>query len=185
VTRSRWSRGTPFASAAALREGVRRGEQPRVLLVAPLSGHFATLLRGTVRTLLPEHDVYLTDWHNARDVPRRMRALRRRRVRRARDGVLADDRPGGARRGGLPAVRDRARGRRRHGGGGRSGAAAQHGPDGRPGRHARKPDNAVNELARSKPIAWFEQQPDRARSVAATAGPGAASTPASSNSPPS
>ena len=42
--------------------------QPRVLLVAPLSGHFATLLRSTVRTLLPEHDVYITDWHNARDV---------------------------------------------------------------------------------------------------------------------
>ena len=39
-----------------------------MLLVAPLSGHFATLLRGTVRTLLPDHDVYITDWHNARDV---------------------------------------------------------------------------------------------------------------------
>ncbi len=43
--------------------------QPKVLLVAPMSGHFATLLRGTVKTMLPEHDVYLTDWHNARDVP--------------------------------------------------------------------------------------------------------------------
>jgi polyhydroxyalkanoate depolymerase len=42
--------------------------QPRVLLVAPLSGHFATLLRGTVRTMLPEHDVYITDWLNVRDV---------------------------------------------------------------------------------------------------------------------
>jgi polyhydroxyalkanoate depolymerase len=42
--------------------------QPRVLVVAPLSGHFATLLRGTVQTLLADHDVYLTDWHNARDV---------------------------------------------------------------------------------------------------------------------
>jgi len=42
--------------------------QPRVLVVAPLSGHFATLLRGTVRTMLPEHDVFITDWHNARDV---------------------------------------------------------------------------------------------------------------------
>jgi polyhydroxyalkanoate depolymerase len=37
-------------------------------VVAPLSGHFATLLRGTVRTLLPEQDVWVTDWHNARDV---------------------------------------------------------------------------------------------------------------------
>jgi polyhydroxyalkanoate depolymerase len=42
--------------------------QPRVMLVAPLSGHFATLLRSTVRTMLPEHDVYITDWHNVRDV---------------------------------------------------------------------------------------------------------------------
>lgn len=40
-----------------------------MLLIAPLSGHFATLLRATVRTMLPEHDVYITDWHNARDVP--------------------------------------------------------------------------------------------------------------------
>ena len=43
--------------------------QPRVLVVAPLSGHFATLLRHTVKTLLADHDVYITDWTNARDVP--------------------------------------------------------------------------------------------------------------------
>lgn len=43
--------------------------QPRLLVVAPLSGHFATLLRGTVETLLRDHDVYITDWANARDVP--------------------------------------------------------------------------------------------------------------------
>lgn len=43
--------------------------QPKVLVVAPLSGHFATLLAGTVRTLLRDHDVYITDWKNARDVP--------------------------------------------------------------------------------------------------------------------
>ncbi len=45
--------------------------QPPVLLVAPLSGHFATLLRETAKTLLEDHDVYITDWHNARDVPLR------------------------------------------------------------------------------------------------------------------
>ena len=39
-----------------------------MLVVAPLSGHFASLLRNTVRTLLPDNDVYITDWHNARDV---------------------------------------------------------------------------------------------------------------------
>ena len=43
--------------------------QPKVLVVAPLSGHFATLLRGTVEVLLRDHDVYITDWANARDVP--------------------------------------------------------------------------------------------------------------------
>ncbi|WP_375176129.1 polyhydroxyalkanoate depolymerase [Pseudooceanicola sp.] len=43
---------------------------PRILLTAPLSGHFATLLAGTIRTLLRDHDVYITDWKNARDVPR-------------------------------------------------------------------------------------------------------------------
>lgn len=43
--------------------------QPKVLVTAPLSGHFATLLAGTVRTLLRDHDVYITDWKNARDVP--------------------------------------------------------------------------------------------------------------------
>lgn len=48
---------------------------PKVLLAAPLSGHFATLLRDTVRTLLQDHDVYVTDWHNARDVPLRQGAF--------------------------------------------------------------------------------------------------------------
>jgi poly(3-hydroxybutyrate) depolymerase len=42
---------------------------PKVLIVAPMSGHFATLLRGTVEAMLPEHDVYITDWIDARDVP--------------------------------------------------------------------------------------------------------------------
>jgi polyhydroxyalkanoate depolymerase len=59
---------TPFGTLLRFKKDVDT-EQPRVLLVAPLSGHFATLLRGTVRTMLPEHDVYITDWHNARDIP--------------------------------------------------------------------------------------------------------------------
>jgi poly(3-hydroxybutyrate) depolymerase len=42
---------------------------PKVLIVAPMSGHYATLLRGTVEAMLPEHDVYVTDWVDARDVP--------------------------------------------------------------------------------------------------------------------
>ncbi len=44
-------------------------EQPRLLIVAPISGHYATLLRGTVATMLPDHDVYITDWIDARMVP--------------------------------------------------------------------------------------------------------------------
>ena len=43
--------------------------QPKILLVAPMSGHYATLLRGTVEGLLPQADVYITDWFNVRDVP--------------------------------------------------------------------------------------------------------------------
>jgi poly(3-hydroxybutyrate) depolymerase len=42
---------------------------PKVLMVAPMSGHYATLLRGTVEAFLPDHDVYITDWRDARDVP--------------------------------------------------------------------------------------------------------------------
>jgi polyhydroxyalkanoate depolymerase len=58
---------TPFATLLHFRKAIDT-LQPRVLVVAPLSGHFATLLRETVRTLLPDHDVFVTDWHNARDV---------------------------------------------------------------------------------------------------------------------
>jgi poly(3-hydroxybutyrate) depolymerase len=46
-----------------------RRPQPRLLIVAPMSGHYATLLRGTVEGLLPNHDVYITDWADARMVP--------------------------------------------------------------------------------------------------------------------
>ncbi len=43
--------------------------QPKLLIVAPMSGHFATLLRGTVERMLPKHDVFITDWHDAKMVP--------------------------------------------------------------------------------------------------------------------
>jgi poly(3-hydroxybutyrate) depolymerase len=59
---------TPFGSLLHFKKANGR-EQPRLLLVAPMSGHFATLLRGTVKTLLQDHDVYITDWHNPRDIP--------------------------------------------------------------------------------------------------------------------
>jgi poly(3-hydroxybutyrate) depolymerase len=56
----------PVALAKAV--GAKKG-QPRVLIVAPLSGHYATLLRGTVEAFIPDHDVFITDWQDARQVP--------------------------------------------------------------------------------------------------------------------
>ena len=63
----------PFGTLQHFRKdsAVSLPKQPPVLLAAPLSGHFATLLRDTVRTFLQDHDVFVTDWHNARDVSMR------------------------------------------------------------------------------------------------------------------
>jgi len=65
-----WS--SPFCRLLHFRRELpanRLGRDPRLLLVAPMSGHFATLLRGTVETFLPDHEVYITDWQDARSVP--------------------------------------------------------------------------------------------------------------------
>jgi poly(3-hydroxybutyrate) depolymerase len=51
------------------KKGIKENQFPKMLLVAPMSGHYATLLRDTVKALLPHYDVYITDWKNARDVP--------------------------------------------------------------------------------------------------------------------
>ncbi|HXW21520.1 MAG TPA: polyhydroxyalkanoate depolymerase [Rhodomicrobium sp.] len=59
---------TPFGTLLRFKKDIEQA-QPRVLVAAPLSGHFATLLRDTVLTLLADHDVAITDWHNVRDVP--------------------------------------------------------------------------------------------------------------------
>jgi poly(3-hydroxybutyrate) depolymerase len=59
---------TPFGDLVRFRKEGFPG-QPRVLLVAPLSGHFATLLRNTVQVLLTDNEVFITDWRNARDAP--------------------------------------------------------------------------------------------------------------------
>jgi poly(3-hydroxybutyrate) depolymerase len=58
----------PFCNLLHFRKEAIRDE-PTILVVAPLSGHFPTLLRGTVQTLLPDHNVYITDWLNSRNVP--------------------------------------------------------------------------------------------------------------------
>jgi len=63
---------TPFCSLLRFGKpslGKIEEPQPKVLVIAPMSGHFATLLRGTVCTLLQDHEVYVTDWHNPRDIP--------------------------------------------------------------------------------------------------------------------
>lgn len=62
----------PFADLLHFRRdtpGIETRRDPRVLIVAPMSGHYATLLRGTVEAMLPAHDVYITDWKDARDIP--------------------------------------------------------------------------------------------------------------------
>jgi poly(3-hydroxybutyrate) depolymerase len=132
-------------------------ESPPVVIVAPLSGHFATLLRGTVQTFLTSGDVYITDWSNARDVP----------IVAGRFG-LADY---------IDTIGDilRAIGRRAH-----VVAVCQPGPavlvqsalmaeDGDPLRpasvvlmgspvDARFSPTKVNDLAAAKPFAWFESR---------------------------
>lgn len=70
VWSSPWCRLVHFARHPAdMRKAGRKGAEPAVLIVAPLSGHYATLLRGTVRAFLQDHEVYVTDWANARQVP--------------------------------------------------------------------------------------------------------------------
>ncbi|MFQ5623017.1 MAG: polyhydroxyalkanoate depolymerase [Paracoccaceae bacterium] len=62
----------PFCDLLRFRRDARaveRRNDPKVLMIAPMSGHYATLLRGTVEAMLPGHDVYVTDWQDARDVP--------------------------------------------------------------------------------------------------------------------
>lgn len=58
----------PFGQLKHFCHDGSRGK-PKLLIVAPMSGHYATLLRGTVERLLPSHDVWITDWRDARDVP--------------------------------------------------------------------------------------------------------------------
>ena len=70
VWRSPWVKLRRFSrDPEGLAEAGASADTPAVLVVAPLSGHYATLLRGTVRAFLTDHDVYVTDWVNARDVP--------------------------------------------------------------------------------------------------------------------
>ena len=59
----------PFGDLVRFHVAGRPEKPRRVMLVAPMSGHYATLLRSTVQSLLPDCEVWITDWHNARDIP--------------------------------------------------------------------------------------------------------------------
>lgn len=59
----------PFGDLVRFKVHGRPEKRRRVLLVAPMSGHYSTLLRSTVQSLLPDAEVWITDWHNARDIP--------------------------------------------------------------------------------------------------------------------
>ena len=61
----------PFCSLLHFKRELPKGRpaDPKLLIVSPLSGHYATLLRGTVEAMLPAHEVYITDWQDARMVP--------------------------------------------------------------------------------------------------------------------
>ena len=70
IWQSPWCRLVRFApNIGDLKRAGKPASGPAVLIVAPLSGHYATLLRGTVEAFLQDHDVYVTDWVNARQVP--------------------------------------------------------------------------------------------------------------------
>ena len=174
---------TPFGTLLHFKKDIDTA-QPRVLLVAPLSGHFATLLRATVRTMLPEHDVYITDWHNARDVP----------LSAGRFGFdeyvehlitfPRSDRAGRAYRRGVPALRRRAGGRGRDGAGRQSGAAALDDADGRADRHPRQPDQGQRACQGQADVV-VRAEPDRDRAAALSGRRAARSIRASCSSPPS
>jgi len=70
VWQSPWCKVIQFdRDMADMRRAGKLALDPAVLIVAPLSGHYATLLRGTVEAFIPDHAVFVTDWTNARDVP--------------------------------------------------------------------------------------------------------------------
>ena len=70
VWSSPWTKLIHFSrDMSDMRGAGRRELEPAVLIVAPLSGHYATLLRGTVQAFLQDHEVFISDWSNARDVP--------------------------------------------------------------------------------------------------------------------
>ena len=158
VWRSPWVKLIHFSrDMSDMRKAGRREIEPAVLIVAPLSGHYATLLRGTVEAFLQDHDVFVTDWSNARDVPLvdgrfdfhdyvdHIREILR--LLGPRPHVVAVCQPG-------PAVLAAAT------------LMAQDGEASRPGTmtfmgspiDARLSPTVTNKLAEEKPFAWFKSK---------------------------
>ena len=136
----------------------RRAAPPirRLLIVAPLSGHYATLLRGTVEAMLPDHEVFITDWQDARMVPLVGGPLRPRRLHRLRHRDAPPSRAGHARDGGLPALRAGARRGRADVGGPRPDLPATMTLMGGP-IDTRLAPTAVNQLAEARGTDWFRR----------------------------
>ena len=150
---------TPFGTLLHFKKDIEQA-QPRVLLIAPLSGHFATLLRSTVRTMLPEHDVYITDWHNVRDVPVEDGAFGFDDYVAPPDRVSRSAGAGHAHHRRVPALRGRADRRRHHGAERQSRAPAEHDADGRADRHAGPSDQGEHAGAEQTDRV-VREEPDR------------------------
>jgi len=130
---------------------------PKVLVVAPLSGHFATLLRNTVRVLLSDHDVYITNWHKRARRRSRGRAIRVRGVCGSFDPLPGGFGPAITCRGCVPAVRTGTGCRGGYGRRPKSRPTAQYDADGGSRGHTFNP-TAVNKLASRHSLAWFEEK---------------------------
>ena len=142
-SRRRSSSRTPFSDLLHFDRDERvcgKRYDPKVLLVAPMSGHYATLLRGTVQAMIQEHNLYITDWRDARDDPAGSGAVRPRRLHRLHHRLHPLRRHQHPRGRGLPAFGAGAGGRRRHGGAQRPLPPGLAHADGRADRHAPQPD---------------------------------------------
>ncbi len=131
-------------------------DQPKLLIVAPMSGHYATLLRGTVEEFLPHCDIYITDWTDARMVPLALGTFDLDDYIDYLRVILASPRAGRpyARR--LPAGRAAARRHRDHGGERRPEHSRQHDAMGGPIDTRRSPTE-VNLLAEKRGVEWFRR----------------------------
>ena len=152
---------TPFGSLLHFKKE-NSPEQPRLLLVAPMSGHFATLLRGTVKTLLQDHDVYITDWHNPRDIPLDHGKFGLDEYTEHLITFLDQIGPARAHGGDLPAVGVGARRRRDHVGGQSPRAPGDADPDGRPDRHP-DPADQGQRIRQEQAAEMVRGEPDQLR----------------------